>query len=157
LLDYEGTLLLVSHDRAFLNNIVTSTFALDSSGQVTETVGGYDDWLQQSGSAKPESKPRKSTADQNSAAPTSAEQVKKLSYKEKRALEEQKRELAELPGRIEKLEADIHKLTAEMAIPTFYQQESAEITLVVNQLKEMQEKLAQAYHKWEELEKLESK
>ena len=79
---------------------------------------------------------------------------KKLSYKEQRALESQKKELAELPQRIEKLEADIHELAAAMADPSFYQQDSAEITQVVNQLKEMQDELAQAYHRWEELEKL---
>ncbi len=154
LLDYDGTLLLVSHDRAFLNNIVTSTLAMDGSGQVTETIGGYDEWLRQNESVKPEEKSRKPASEQNDALSTSAEPSKKLSYKEQRALESQRRELADLPQRIEKLEADIHTLTAEMVTPAFYQQDSAEITRVVNQLKEMQEELAQAYHKWEELEKL---
>jgi ATP-binding cassette subfamily F protein uup len=150
LLEYDGTLLLVSHDRAFLNNIVTSTLAMDGTGQVTETVGGYDDWLRQNESAKPEPKPRKATVSE--VQPESPS--KKLSYKEQRALESQKKELAELPQRIEKLEADIHTLTVEMAAPAFYQQDSAEITRVVNQLKEMQDELTQAYHRWEELEKL---
>jgi ATP-binding cassette subfamily F protein uup len=151
LLDYDGTLLLVSHDRAFLNNIVTSTLAMDGTGQVTETVGGYDDWLRQNESAKPEPKPRKATVSEAQPESTS----KKLSYKEQRALESQKKELAELPQRIEKLEADVHELAAAMAYPSFYQQDSAEITRVVNQLKGMQDELAQAYHRWEELEKLE--
>jgi len=150
LLEYDGTLLLVSHDRAFLNNIVTSTLAMDGTGQVTETVGGYDDWLRQNESAKPEPKPRKATVSE--AQPESSS--KKITYKEQRALESQKKELAELPQRIEKLETDIHALTVEMAAPAFYQQESAEITKVVNQLKEMQDELTQAYHRWEELEKL---
>ena len=152
LLDYEGTLLLVSHDRAFLNNIVTSTFAMDGSGQVTETVGGYDEWQKQNESAKPESKPRKPAIGQENEPRSSSD--KKLSYKEQRALESQKRELAELPQRIEKLEADIHALTVEMATPSFYQQDSAEITRAVDQLKEKEDELAQAYHRWEELEKL---
>jgi len=156
LLDYDGTLLLVSHDRAFLNNIVTSTFAMDGSGQVIETVGGYDDWLRQNESAKPESKTRKPVIGQENEPLSSSEPPKKLSYKEQRALESQKRELAELPHRIEKLEADIHTLTVEMATPVFYQQDGTEITRVVNQLKEMQDELAQAYHRWEELEKLHS-
>ncbi|MBC7877094.1 MAG: ATP-binding cassette domain-containing protein [Anaerolineales bacterium] len=151
LLDYEGTLLLVSHDRAFLNNIVTSTFAMDGSGQVTETVGGYDEWQRQNESAKQESKPRKAVVGQENEPRSSSD--KKLSYKEQRALESQKRELVELPQKIEKLEADVHALTVEMATPSFYQQDSAEITRVVNQLKEMQDELAQAYHRWEELEK----
>jgi ATP-binding cassette subfamily F protein uup len=154
LLDYEGTLLLVSHDRAFLNNIVTSTFAMDGSGQVTETVGGYDEWQKQNESAKPESKSRKAIPSLGNESSSSPEPSKKLSYKEQRALESKKRELAEMPHRIEKLEADIHALTAEMATPSFYQQDSVEITRVVNRLKEMQDELAQAYHRWEELEKL---
>jgi ATP-binding cassette subfamily F protein uup len=149
LLDYDGTLLMVSHDRAFLNNIVTSTMALDGSGRVTETVGGYDDWQKQNeSSAKPEAKTRKATVSEAQSESTS----KKLSYKEQRALESQKKELAELPQRIEKLEADIHALTVEMAAPAFYQQDSAEITRMVNQLKDMQDELSQAYHRWEELE-----
>lgn len=155
LLEYEGTLLLVSHDRAFLNNIVTSTFAMNGSGQVIETVGGYDDWLRQNESAKPESKPRKASA----SAPTVELQAndisyKKLSYKEQRALESEKKELLELPQRIEKLEADIHALTIEMGMPAFYQRESGEITRAANELKEMQDDLAQAYHRWEELERI---
>jgi ATP-binding cassette subfamily F protein uup len=155
LLDYDGTLLLVSHDRAFLNNIVTSTFAVDGNGQVTETVGGYDDWQRQNESAKPEPKPRKATVSVGNDAQVLSESTsKKLSYKEQRALESQKKELAELPQRIEKLEADVHGLAAAMADPSFYQQDSAEIARVVNQLKEMQDELAQAYHRWEELEKL---
>ncbi len=151
LLEYDGTLLLVSHDRAFLNNIVTSTLAMDGTGQVTETVGGYDDWLRQNESAKPEPKARKAIVSE--AQPVSESTSKKLSYKEQRALEAQKKELAELPQRIEKLETDVHALAAAMAAPSFYQQDSAEITRVVNQLKEMQDELTQAYHRWEELEK----
>jgi ATP-binding cassette subfamily F protein uup len=152
LLEYDGTLLLVSHDRAFLNNIVTSTLAMDGTGQVTETVGGYDDWQRQNESAKPEPRARKATVSDAQPAPVSTS--KKLTYKEQRVLESQKRELAELPQRIEKLEADVHALAAAMADPSFYQQESAEITRVVNQLKEMQDELTQVYHKWEDLEKL---
>ena len=125
---------------------------MDGTGQVIETVGGYDVWQKQNESAKPEQKPRKAVVNEAQAAPESTS--KKLSYKEQRALEAQQKELAELPQRIEKLEADIHSLTAEMASPVFYQQDSAEITRVVEQLKSMQDELAQAYHRWEELEKL---
>ena len=153
LLDYDGTLLLVSHDRAFLNNIVTSTLALDGSGQVIETVGGYDDWQRQNEAliaAKPDPKPRKPAPE----APPLTEPARKSSYKEKRALESQKRELAELPQRIEALEAEIHALTTAMATPTFYQQDSAEIAQAVDQLKELQDELAKAYQRWEELEQL---
>jgi ATP-binding cassette subfamily F protein uup len=151
LLEYEGTLLMVSHDRAFLNNIVTSTLAVDGSGQVTETVGGYDEWLRQNESAKVEEKPRVKSVEEKTEG-----QAKKPSYKEKREAESQKKELAELPARIENLEAEIHNLTAEMALPSFYQQDSAEITREVDHLKELQDELAQAYHRWEELERLHS-
>jgi ATP-binding cassette subfamily F protein uup len=152
LLDYEGTLLLVSHDRAFLNNIVTSTLAVDGTGRVIETVGGYDDWQNQNETAilaKPEEKPRKSAPQESVDAP------KKTGYKEKREREAQKRELAELPQRIETLETEIHTRTALMATPSFYQQDSAEITRAVDKLKELQDELAQAYTRWEELEGLE--
>jgi len=152
LLDYEGTLLLVSHDRAFLNNIVTSTLALDGTGRVVETVGGYDDWLSQNGAAnqpKVEEKPRKSAPQESAEAP------KKPSYKEKREREAQKRELDELPKRIESLEAEIHERTALMADPAFYQQAETEITRAVGRLNELQEELSRAYARWEELEGME--
>ncbi|MDD2922362.1 MAG: ATP-binding cassette domain-containing protein [Anaerolineales bacterium] len=149
LLEYDGTLLMVSHDRAFLNNIVTSTLAVDGSGGVVETVGGYDEWLQrQNESAQTEEKNRVKEKTET--------QSNKPSYKEKRAAESQKKELAELPARIENLEAEIHNLTAEMARPSFYQQDSAEIAREVERLKTLQDELAQAYHRWEELERLHS-
>ena len=156
LLDYDGTLLLVSHDRAFLNNIVTSTLAMDGTGQVTETVGGYDDWQRQNESAKPESKSRKPVVSvvNEPQAQSSTEPSKKLSYKEQRALESKKRELTELPQRIETLEAEVHALTVAMSDSSFYQRDSAEITATVNKLNELHDELAHAYHRWEELDKL---
>ena len=156
LLDYDGTLLLVSHDRAFLNNIVTSTLAMDGTGQVTETVGGYDDWQRQNESAKPESKSRKPVVSvvNEPQAQSSTEPSKKLSYKEQRALESKKRELTELPQRIEILEAEVHALTVAMSDSSFYQRDSAEITATVNKLNELHDELAHAYHRWEELDKL---
>ena len=156
LLDYDGTLLLVSHDRAFLNNIVTSTLAMDGTGQVIETVGGYDDWQRQNESAKPESKSRKPVVSvvNEPQAQSSTESSKKLSYKEQRALESKKRELTELPQRIETLEAEVHALTVAMSDSSFYQRDSAEITATVNKLNELHDELAHAYHRWEELDKL---
>ena len=156
LLDYTGTLLLVSHDRAFLNNLVTSTLVLDGQGGVSEYVGGYDDWQRQSQADAPEppepAKPRKpASVPSKNEAPLPA---RKLTYKEQRALEAQKRELAELPHRIETLEAEQHRLTGLMADPAFYQQDSAEITRSANRLKELEEELRQAYPRWEELEEV---
>jgi ATP-binding cassette subfamily F protein uup len=162
LLDYPGTLLLVSHDRAFLNNLVTSLLVLggmDGSGQVKEYVGGYDDWQKQSQAEKAELPPAAAPAARKPAQPASLKETppaeaasRKLTYKEQRALEAQKRELAELPGRIESLESEQHQLTTAMADPVFYQRDSAEIAQAANRLKEIEEELAQAYERWEELE-----
>ncbi len=158
LLDFPGTLLLVSHDRAFLNNLVTSTLVLDGQGLASEYIGGYDDWQRQNqGDVFEKSveleKPRKPTSltgdDPASTAPT-----RKLSYKEQRALEAQKKELTELPGRIETLEAEQHRLSAAMADPAFYQRESTDISLDAARLKDLEDELSRAYQRWEELENL---
>jgi ATP-binding cassette subfamily F protein uup len=155
LLDYSGTLLLVSHDRAFLNNLATSTLILDGSGQVTETIGGYDDWQTQA--EQPErlvSKPIKPVSTTPTESSTTAMSApRKLTYKEQRALEAQQRELAELPHQIEALEAEQHRLSAAMSAPAFYQRDSSEIAQAVQQLKELEEALAAAYQRWEELER----
>jgi len=154
LLDYPGTLLLVSHDRAFLNNLVTSTLILDDAGHVSEFVGGYDDWQQQREQTvaaipqpiKPAARPTAEVVTEASATP------RKLSYKEQRALEAQQRELAELPHTIEQLEAEQHRLSAAMAEPAFYQRDRAEIAQAVQQLKDLEDQLAAAYQRWAELE-----
>jgi ATP-binding cassette subfamily F protein uup len=146
LLDYEGTLLLVSHDRAFLNNLVTSTLILDGNGSVKEYVGGYDDWQKQVDAAlasKPAPKPASTTQTESKA--DSKPAARKLSYKEKRELEE-------LPKQIETLEAEQHDLNVKMEAPSFYQQEGAIITQAVERLKEIHEELSRAYHRWSELE-----
>jgi ATP-binding cassette subfamily F protein uup len=156
LLEYNGTLLLVSHDRAFIDNLVTSLLVVSENGEVREYVGGYEDWQRQSQAEKAETAsptPRKAAP----AAPADEAQPagpRKLTYKEQRALEEQKKELAALPGRIERLEAEQHALAAAMASPTFYQQDSAQIAQASNRLKELEAELAEAYQRWEELEGL---
>ncbi len=144
LLEYDGTLLLVSHDRAFLNNIVTSTFILDD-GNVTEYIGGYDDWHKQvdttpaSDSPKPASKPQAVANTDNKSAP------RKLSYNEKR-------ELDQLPKQIETLEAEQHELNKKIESPEFYMQDGALITQAVNRLQELHDELSRLYHRWGELE-----
>jgi ABC transport system ATP-binding/permease protein len=156
LLDYEGTLLLVSHDRAFLNNLATSTLILNGDGEVTESIGGYDDWQgrvdapDKSASIRPKAAsvpPSDSPTDVSSA-------PRKLTYKEQRALEARQQELAELPQKIERLEAEQHRLSAAMADPAFYQRDSSEIAQSVQQLKDLESELAAAYKRWEELEGL---
>jgi ABC transport system ATP-binding/permease protein len=147
LLDYNGTLLLVSHDRAFLNNIVTSTLILDGNGHANEYVGGYDDWHKQTEQIpdlKP-AKPASGASTESKADSKAAPRPRKLSYNEKR-------ELADLPKRIEMLEAEQHQLTSRMEDPAFYQQEGAVITQAVNRLQELHEELSRAYQRWTELE-----
>ena len=155
LLDYSGTLLLVSHDRAFLNNLVTSTLSLDGTGKVTETVGGYDDWQDwvktiPVQSPEPSRQRRKSTT--STINKISSGESGKLTYKEQRALEAREQELAGLPHLIERLEAEQHELTARMADPVFYQQDNTEIARVAARLKEIEQELRLLYMRWEELE-----
>ena len=144
LLEYEGTLLLVSHDRAFLNNLVTSTLILDGSGNVKEYVGGYDDWHSQVDvpSATPP-KPKPDPTARTNVEPKSG--PRKLSYKEKRELEE-------IPQKIETLEAEQHELTVKLETAEFYQQGGEAITQAVNRLDELHKELAVLYQRWGELE-----
>ncbi len=146
LLEYDGTLLLVSHDRAFLNNIVTGTLIMDGTGNVSEYVGGYDDWHKQV-EQMPASQTSRRLIPFSEAGPKRILKpaVRKLSYNEKRELEE-------LPRRIEMLEAEQHQLTVKMEDPAFYQQEGAKITQAVNRLQELQEELSRTYQRWAELE-----
>ncbi|MDA8165091.1 MAG: ATP-binding cassette domain-containing protein [Desulfobacteraceae bacterium] len=145
LLGYQGTILLVSHDRAFLNNVVTSTLVFEGGGRVSEYVGGYDDWLRQrpSGPATAPPKPDKE------AAPRPARsRARKLSFKENRELEE-------LPGQIEALEKEQQELYARMADPAFYQK-GAEMTALIERLAALEKELPAAYARWEELEAVKS-
>jgi len=146
LLDYEGTLLLVSHDRAFLNNIVTSTLILDGSGDVKEFVGGYEDWQKQLDEVPASrSTPKPASTTQTESKSENKPTARKLSYNEKR-------ELDELPQRIQKLEEEQHQLTVKMEAPAFYQQEGSLITQAVERLEQIQKELSQAYERWAELE-----
>lgn len=157
-LEYKGTMLLVSHDRAFLNNLVTSTLVLEGDGKVGEFVGGYDDWLRQ---RQPEiyAEARQDThklveMTRKSETQSTIDPNRKLSYKEQHILETQKNELAELPQRIEALESEQQRIIAGMASQSFYQQDSSEITRMVNLLKSLEEELVRAYQRWEDLEHL---
>ena len=142
LTEYQGTLLLVSHDRAFLDNVVSSTLVLEGEGQVGEYIGGYTDWLRQ----RPDA--RRVQAEKVAAAAPAAEPAKakrKLSYKDARELEQ-------LPVRIEQLEADIAAKTAAMNDPGFYQQDNAAIVRANDALSAVQAELDAAYARWSELD-----
>jgi ATP-binding cassette subfamily F protein uup len=141
LTDYTGTLLLVSHDRAFLDNVVSSTLVLEGNGKVGEYVGGYSDWLRQ----RPAPAATMPTA-VKPAAPTPAPAPRrKLSYKDQRELEQ-------LPARIEALETDIAARGTAMNASGFFQQDSAMIVAANNTLATLQAELDAAYARWSELD-----
>jgi len=140
LVDYKGTIILVSHDRAFLNNVVTSTLAFEGNGKINHYIGGYDDWLRQR-SAEENKRP----IAKNKVTKKSANNAKKLSYKDQR-------ELDNLPLRIEQLEAQISAISTTMSEPTFYQSDRALITQTQAALIEFEEELAHCYERWELLE-----
>ena len=120
LVDYQGTVLLVSHDRAFLNDVVTSTLVIEDDGLVKEYEGGYDDYLRQR-PAEPASQSRPNPdVPRKKAADAPREQSRKLSFKERK-------ELDGMPGRIEQLEKTAQDLHAAMAEPSFYRQDRDEI------------------------------
>ncbi|MBS0215485.1 MAG: ATP-binding cassette domain-containing protein [Proteobacteria bacterium] len=147
LADYTGTLLLVSHDRDFLDNVVTSTLVLEEGGRVGEYVGGYSDWERQRAVAAPipVARPAPAAATSSSVAAEPAVAKRKLGYKDSRELEA-------LPARIESLETRVAELTAAMADPAFFQRDSAAITADNAALAQAQSELDAAYARWEELE-----
>lgn len=158
LLEFNGTLLLVSHDRAFLNNLVTSTFVMGGNGEVKEFVGGYDDTVLQDRAGTSEvqvekpKRPIKDTKREESQADIRS--PRKRTNKEQRAFEDQKKEWGEIPDLIEKLEAEQHDLTLAMANPQFYQQEAGLISKAASRHIELEEELRNAYQRWEELEEI---
>jgi ATP-binding cassette subfamily F protein uup len=149
LLEYGGTVLLVSHDRAFLNNMVTSTIVFEGEGRLQEYVGGYDDWLRQRSaevwlpqtSLKPGSKKQ----------PRPPREKRKLSYKETHELEG-------LPQKIAALEKDIQVLTATLNSPDFYvKNDVLKIKAANEQLAALTKELDETYRRWDELEELAAK
>ncbi len=144
LADYPGTLLLVSHDRAFLNNVVTSTIAYEGDGIFKEYDGSYDDWLR---AKSAQSEAEKPTAPKTEKPRRGTDRPRKLSYNEQR-------ELAELPARIEKLETKQAELEAALADPEFYRKAGEEIAEVKARFEELQSELAEVYSRWETLESL---
>jgi ATP-binding cassette subfamily F protein uup len=145
LMEYRGTVLVVSHDRAFLNNVVTSTMVLEGEGLVQEYAGGYDDWLRQrpvlQKKAVPIREERRERIREKPAGP------RKLTFKETR-------ELADLPGRIETLEQEQRHLYEAMSDESFYRDSGNAAARAVTRLRELEQQLQEAYGRWEELETL---
>src|SRR5690606_13414724 len=153
--DYPGTLLLVSHDRDFLDNVVTSTLVMEGGGRVGEYVGGYTDWLRQRPVRAPDPSPGKRSmpvspvagggASPPAPAPPSPPAKRKLAFKEARELEQ-------LPGVIEALESKLTAMTAEMNEPAFYQRDASAITAHATEVARVQAELDAAYARWAELD-----
>ena len=147
LVDFQGTVLTVSHDREFLDHVVTSVIAFDQ-GTVQEYVGGYTDWIRQRGaveSAKESlNSPEKKTTTQSA---PEQQKPKKLSYKEKRELEY-------LPAQIEQMEADIAELHETMLDASFYRRPAEEIASTQKSLQELESRVAAAYARWQQLEQI---
>lgn len=145
LLEYRGTLILVSHDRAFLNNVVTSNLVLEGGGVVNEYIGGYDDWLQQRDSAKSVKKEKVSAKEEKQR--KQAARLRKLTYKEERELET-------LPQYIEDLEQEQQQLYGSMADPDFFKKGGKEIAKAKERLAFLEKELAAAYERWQSLEEI---
>jgi ABC transport system ATP-binding/permease protein len=145
LVEYDGTLLLVSHDREFLDNVVTSSLVFESDGQINEYVGGYGDWQR----VRQANSPTLPAVSVSVATPAKAKNAppprKKLSYKEQRELEQ-------LPGIIENLEIQINQLQAQIAAPDFYKESQSAVNANLQKLAVLEQELAQAYARWQELE-----
>jgi len=146
LLDYQGTVLLVSHDRAFLNNVVTSTLVFEGNGRIQEYAGGYDDWLLQR--PQPEVVPKAGKGGKKKAKIVASQPtVRKLSFKEKQ-------ELVDLPMRIEAMETEQQTLLDTLADPAFYQTKGADAKPIQARLDELETTLIAAFQRWEKLEAL---
>jgi len=146
LMEFDGTLLLVSHDRAFLDNVVTSTLVFEGEGRVNEYVGGYEDWLRQRQVVpKTQSAPAKPKADRPARSEPAAK-PKKRSYKEQR-------ELDLLPARIEELEGELEQLQQQLADPQVYAEQGADgLARLGERLQQVEDELQQCFERWEALE-----
>ena len=149
LVGYEGTLLLVSHDRAFLDNVVTSTFVFEGDGIVTEYSGGYEDWVRQRDLVKPPPPAVVASSTPLFQPPKSAKIEKGRKF-----LNREQKELDELPGLIEALEARQATLSERLADPALYQKKDGEFQLLEKELSDIHHTIEASMTRWEELEKL---
>ena len=150
IVEYPGTVLLVSHDRAFLNEVATHTLVFEGDGAVKEYAGGYDDWINQKQAgetARREEQAAVAAASKTepSAATKPAARPRKLSFKEQRELEQ-------LPKQIDAIEVEQRALHGAMAEPSFYQQDGATIAKARQRLEVLEQELAVTFDRWQTLE-----
>jgi ATP-binding cassette subfamily F protein uup len=142
LLDYQGTVLLVSHDRSFLNNVVTSSLIFAGNGQVEEIIGGYDDWLETQSTTSAQPKKEKAKPAQRK------ERPRKISFKEKKELEE-------LPKKIDILESEQTEIHQQMSDPKIYKAGNGSlISDFKERLQTIEIEVEKAYQRWNELEQI---
>lgn len=150
--DYKGTLLLISHDRAFMDNVVTSTWVFDGKGNITEYIGGYQDYLLQRPDdkvvdQKSDVKKAQAKAEAEKAAAQSNVKKVKLSYKDQRELEQ-------LPAEIEKLEVEQAELSDKLADGSWFVSDADAATQASQRLAEIEELLLEKLERWDELEQM---
>jgi ATP-binding cassette subfamily F protein uup len=151
LVSYEGTVLLVSHDREFLDNVVTDCLVFTAEGGIEESAGGYSDWLRRRESAAPaaEAKSSKSRGEVRAQASGRSNRARKLSYNEKRELER-------LPDRITQTEAEIRAIETELADPELYKSGGERVSSLSESLEQKKADLEAEYRRWEELDEVSS-
>jgi ATP-binding cassette subfamily F protein uup len=142
LLEYQGTLLLVSHDRSFLDNVVTSTIALEGEGQIEEYVGGCEEWLKKQDANK---------ARKGSVPPEPQKPAQKIEPKARTLTNKEREALKTLPQRIEALEAEHAKLSALMASAEYYQDPKSNLSADAKRLEKLEAETLVAYEQWESL------
>jgi len=147
LVEYEGTLLIVSHDRAFLDNVVTSVIVFEGKGTVNEYIGGYSDWLaySQEQAKQLAKKATKKTTKPEAKGSIEPAKKKKLSYKEQKELET-------IPALIDELEGVQNQINEKISDNKFYQQDQDVVNVVLQELSKVEEDLSQAFQRWDELE-----
>lgn len=151
LVDFQGTVLLVSHDREFLDNVVSSTLVFQPDGKIKEYVGGFEDWLRQGGEvnqlvAEPQTSKPQTKAEPNIQTQSESKK-KKLSYK-------LQRELDALPGELEKLEEELIQLEEAIADPSFYQGDQEVVQTTLARLETVNQDIEKKMERWEELENM---
>ncbi len=147
LVDYDGTLLLVSHDREFLDNAVTSCLVFEGNGVVAEYVGGYSDWEETSKRLQQKDRPSLTEAKVKSSSLKPKKKTEKLSYKDQR-------ELDALPQRIEGLESELDELQTRLSDPELYRAQGELVAELQQETARVESELEQAYERWETLEAL---
>ncbi|SIO30574.1 ATP-binding cassette domain-containing protein [Halodesulfovibrio marinisediminis] len=152
LVEFAGTVLIVSHDRAFVNNVVTSTLAFEGNGVINEYVGGYDDWIRQRPDLEVEKAANKKAAQEKAEPKKESAKPKKLSYNEQRELDMLRNELEEIPAKLESMEEEQAALETKLADPQLYANSPEEFEKTTARLEALAEELESVMMRWEEAE-----